>query len=425
MFRRFDPDDGLNRLATVNGTAATYDADGNPSTSLRTGMTADPVTAKTYLYFSSNGLLRNTPSPWTSLDYDAFDRLLFTEYPTTYYVFDAASGGGGNNPIAQYDASNVLQKRFVFDDRGSPLVEYDASGNRTFLESDERGSVIALANDSAVVTAINTYDEYGVPSATNQGTFQYTGAMWLSGPALYLNGLRDYGAHLGRFNQTDPMGYSGDGPNLYAYVLNDPVNRTDPLGLAIGTSIEPGIFTNCTGDFCNSGPPIIVVGDRCRVFPNYCNPTSPFGSSLTGGIGSADGGSKERGDGNGGPPCQPGINCKTPTLPNRCPISPVSSCALQRVPPPPKPKPICPNFSQTQFAVDVGTGAVTGLLKSIRQAEFAVLLGGGIGTAIEPGGGTVVGAASGIGIALGILGKNVVAGAALGAAKSAVVQCGL
>ena len=77
---------------------------------------------------------------------------------------------------------------------------------------------------------------------------------------MYYYKARIYSPTLGRFLQTDPIGY-GDGLNWYNYVGGDPVNATDPNGLCAKNETEiDGECVSVTDVFARPEKEVSVKG---------------------------------------------------------------------------------------------------------------------------------------------------------------------
>jgi RHS repeat-associated protein len=106
-----------------------------------------------------------------------------------------------------------------------------------------------LINASQTMAAKYLYDAFGNTLAQSgylaaANTYRFSSKEWNANSGLYYYLYRFYDPNLQRWPNRDPLGEPGfevlrsgrldllgDGPNLYVFVKDNPVNQTDPLGL--------------------------------------------------------------------------------------------------------------------------------------------------------------------------------------------------
>jgi RHS repeat-associated protein len=243
---------GLNQYAQVAGVPYSYDEDGN--------LTGDGVW--TYGHDTEGRLVSATrPGTVIGFGYDAAGR----RRSRALNGVETQVLWSGDQEVAEYDGGGALLQRFMWGLMGPDEilavigVTGGTSARRRFHHADGTGSTVALTNNLGVVLEKHAYTPFGVGNANGGTPWRYTGRRLDAETGLYHLRARDYSPLLGRFIQPDPIGIAG-GINLYAYVENDPLNRTDPSGLwtvylqfggnlvgGLGIEGSVGVYLNTNG----------------------------------------------------------------------------------------------------------------------------------------------------------------------------------
>jgi RHS repeat-associated protein len=207
----------------------TYDADGNLIQKSLKG-------EQTLYHYDYNNRLTKITHPDGSVSeytYDTEGRRIKSNEKgvVTHYFYD------GNNVILERDSSGNTKATYTralgFNGGIGSIISNRSEGKDYYYHYDGQGSVAHLTDASGVVIMVYIYDALGnVISQTGSLTqgYQFQTKEYSSPTGLVYFGARYYDSLIGRFITPDPLGMA-DGPNLYLYVNNNPVNWLDPYGL--------------------------------------------------------------------------------------------------------------------------------------------------------------------------------------------------
>lgn len=251
------------RYSKFAGKDITYDSRGNITNDGENQYTYDPwnrlITVTSVRLQVPN---QGTSSVVTLYSYDASNRRITkTLGETVTYIYDRW------NVVEEYK-DNVLARQYIHGDsidepvamivnndhlRGGRMdssemgeASPDLAGPRTstyYYHRNYLGNIVAVSDSEGKVVERYDYGAYGELAVINGDSqsstssignaFTYTGQRYDEESGLYYYKNRYYSAKLGRFLTKDPLGMI-NGPNLYAYVTNDPINWIDPMGTEKG-----------------------------------------------------------------------------------------------------------------------------------------------------------------------------------------------
>lgn len=224
------PTNALNQILSTSDTSLIYDLDGNPT------QRKTPEGSTDYTYDALGRLTAiTTPSHTTHYTYDPLSRLLSKEEhrpnappQTHYFLYDDTFEIGTCDALGHILQLKVLGLGIQGDIGAAVALELEGS---PFIPlHDFNGHIVALITSTGSLFETYPTDAFGAQATTLTSSNPWRFASKRVEEGLIFFGLRFYDPSLGRWLTPDPSGPT-DGPNLYAYLLNNPTNRLDLFGL--------------------------------------------------------------------------------------------------------------------------------------------------------------------------------------------------
>lgn len=259
-----------NRISSVNGTNATYDANGNSLND----------TFRIYTWDAEN---RPVTIGSVNLVYDALGRAVEQGTSSTYseIVYSPT-----DVKLALMNGT-ILAKAFVPLPAGDTAVYTSSSGPAYYRHTDHLGSSRFASTTSQTLYADYAYSPFGEPYAQS-GSIDpsFTGQNQDAMAGLYDFLYREHDPNQARWTQPDRAGRlaaSLSNPqswNRYAYILNNPLALVDPLGLTpisgstilmLGNCTEDGFSVPCTMTSADltSGGAVACPNNACIGFQTF------------------------------------------------------------------------------------------------------------------------------------------------------------
>ncbi len=142
---------------------------------------------------------------------------------------------GQLRPIAELDGASNLVSVFMYGEKSNVPEAMTKGGNTYRIVTDHLGSVRLVVDVSTGAIAQSLeYDAWGNVTSDSSPGFQpfgFAGGLYDRDLALVRFGARDYDPETGRWTSKDALRLLV-GTNLYSYAQSQPVNASDPDGMA-------------------------------------------------------------------------------------------------------------------------------------------------------------------------------------------------